>query len=350
MSRTASCEPSASATLIACSTCCPKQARFGRPVRSSCSAWWRFSSDSRRSSMSACLRAVMSRQMPWTPMGRPFSMITRLDTSRTTVCPSLWMNSCSKTVPESSPETLRSVARSGHLEPLRREVALEVRADQLLAGVAEDALERAVHLGDRLVHRDGGDRLVGVLEEIAVALLAGVGRVLGARALDRDSGDVRRELDQLDVVGAAVARVAVVEGERAEQRAVGREDRRRPAGCEPRLERNGAVIGPERIVRDVRDAHALAAVGGGAARPDARADRDAVHRLAVGGRQAGCGAVAQMHSVAVEQEDRREHFLAVLLDELAPGAAGRRAAERRRPRTRAAGPGLPRAPGRACDR
>ena len=60
-------------------------ARFGQPGEVSCSAWCRFSSASRRSSSSACLRAVMSRQIPWTPTGRPSSSITRLETSRITV-------------------------------------------------------------------------------------------------------------------------------------------------------------------------------------------------------------------------------------------------------------------------
>ena len=57
--------------------------------------------------------------------------------------PSLAMNSCSNVVPESSPESLRSVARCDVSRPLRRQVVGEVRADQLLAGVAEHALEGA---------------------------------------------------------------------------------------------------------------------------------------------------------------------------------------------------------------
>ena len=104
------CEPSFSATPIACSTSCPKQARLGRPVRSSCSAWWRLSRERRRSSTSSRLRSVMSRQMPWTPIGRPSCSTTRLETSRTTDWPSRAMNSCSNVVPERSPESLRSVS------------------------------------------------------------------------------------------------------------------------------------------------------------------------------------------------------------------------------------------------
>ena len=50
-----------------------------------------------------------------------------------------------------------------------------------------------------LVHRDGRDRLVRVLEEVAVALLALPRGLLGARALDRDPGQMRRELDEVDV-------------------------------------------------------------------------------------------------------------------------------------------------------
>ena len=203
----------------------------------------------------------------------------------------------------------------GQLESLGREIGRDVGADQLLAGVPQDSLERGVDLGEPLVHRDRCDRLVRVLEEIPVARLAGARRSLRARSLDRDAGDVRGELDDLDVVGAAVARLAVVEGERAEQRAVGGEYRRRPASTQPGIQRQPAEVGPQRVVRDVRDGHALAAVGGGAARSDARADRDAVDRLAVGRRKAGRRAVAQVHAVAIEQQDGCLHVFAVLLHE-----------------------------------
>ena len=113
--------------------------------------------------------------------------------------------------------------------------------------------------------------------------------------------------------------LAVVERERAEHRAVGREDRRRPAGLQARFERELAEVAPERIGRDVGDAHALAAEGGRAARSDARADRRPVDRLAVGRRQARSRAVPQVHAVA-----RR-------------AAGSRRARRRRAPRRSARG-------------
>ena len=128
----------------------------------------------------------------------------------------------------------RELARGrelGLLETPVGEVAREVRADQLLAVVAEHELERAVDVGDLLVHRDRADRLVRVLEEVAVAILALARGHARARALDRDGGQVRRELDEVGIAVGARAGLAVVQREGSEQRAVGREERRRPAGA-----------------------------------------------------------------------------------------------------------------------
>ena len=187
-----------------------------------------------------------------------------------------------------------------HPAPLWRQVARQVRADQLGSRVAEHPFERPVHLCDLLVHRDRRDRLVCVLEQIPVALLALSRRFLGARTLDRNARQAGGELDEVEVEGAAVVRLAVVERERAEHRAVGGEDRGRPAGAEPGFQGQTAVVAPQRVARDVRYAHALAPVGGGAARPGRGADLGAVDRLAIGLRQAGGRPVAQMQPVAIE--------------------------------------------------
>ena len=110
--------------------------------------------------------------------------------------------------------------------------------------------------------------------------------------------------------------MTIVERERAEQATVGREDGGRPARAEPGLQGQPGEVAPQRIGRDVRDADLLAAIGGRAARPDLRADRNPVDRLAVEGGQTRCGAVAQVHAVAVEQQDRGEQLIrGVLLDE-----------------------------------
>ena len=201
------------------------------------------------------------------------------------------------------------------LRPCRGQVLREARPDQLGARVAEHPLERTVHLGDLLVHRDGPDRLVRILEEVPVALLALPRGLLGTRALDRDSGQMRRELDEVHVACPALARLAVVEGERAEQPAARRDDGRRPARAETRVERKLAVVAPERVGRDVRDVDALAQVRSRPAGSDPGADRKPVDRLAVGLREAGSRAVAQVQPVAIQQEDGRDDVVTVLLDE-----------------------------------
>ena len=219
------------------------------------------------------------------------------------------MNSCSNVVPDDLAREL-ALGRAARLDAtLRREVLGEVRPDQLLAVVAQHELERAVHIGDLVIHRDRADRLVRVLEEVAVAILALPRGIARARALDRDAGQVRRQLDEVAVALRALAGLAVVERERAEQHAVGREERRRPAGAQLRLLGQLAEVLPERVGRDVRDADPLAEVGGGAARSDLRADRDAVHRLAPERRAGSARAVAQVHAVAVEQQDRGEQIV-----------------------------------------
>ena len=196
------------------------------------------------------------------------------------------------------------------------EVALEVRADQLLAVVAEHELEGAVDVGDLLVHRHRADRLVRVLEQVAVAILALARGRARARPLDRDGGQVRGELDEIRVAVGALAGLAVVQRERAEQGAVRREERRRPARAQRRTRRHLADALPQRVRRDVRDEDALAPEGGAAARSCRRADHDAVDALVPEVGQARPGAVAQVHAVTVHQEDRREQrILGVLLDE-----------------------------------
>ena len=223
-----------------------------------------------------------------------------------------------------------AVARPlGLHQTLRREVVGEVRADQLLAVVAEHALERAVHVGDVVVHRDGADRLVRVLEEVAVAIVARPGGIARAGPVDRDAGEVGGELDEVGVLARALVRLAVVEREGAEQHAVRREERGRPAGAERRARGELAVVRPERVVPDVGDGDALAPVGRGAAGADVLADRDAVDRLVPEVGKARSGTVPQPLAVTVEQQDRGQDLvLGVLLDEARDAGRARVAAPR----------------------
>jgi hypothetical protein len=69
----------------------------------------------RADSLSARRRSVTSRQMPWTPIGRPLLCITRVVTSAVTFRPSA-MNSCSQVVTSTSHEGgRRQAARAASL-------------------------------------------------------------------------------------------------------------------------------------------------------------------------------------------------------------------------------------------
>ena len=76
-----------------------------------------------------------------------------------------------------------------------------------------------------------------------------------------------------------------------------------------------AIVGPQRVGENIGDDHRLTAVGGGAARSDARPDLDAVDRLDVVRRQARRGAVAQPTPVVVQQQDGAQDAAELRLDQ-----------------------------------
>src|SRR5581483_363379 len=138
---------------------------------------------------------------------------------------------------------------------------------------------------------------------------------LVAVAFDSDARQVGQHRHQLALALARVVRLAVVDGALTKHAAVRAADGRGPAGAQAVGGRQIAVVGPQRVGRDIRDNHRLPPVGGRATGADGRADGNAVDPPVVPGGQAGGGTVAQVYAVAVEQEDRAEHPGRLGLDE-----------------------------------
>ena len=98
-------------------------------------------------------------------------------------------------------------------------------------------------------------------------------RALRAVALDRDGGRARHQLDGGELIVARSGGTVVVDRERADDLAVGRLDRRRPARTQSVAERQLAEVLPVGVGGDVRRDDRLPEVGRGAARADARGRR-----------------------------------------------------------------------------
>jgi hypothetical protein len=96
---------------------------------------------------------------------------------------------------------------------------------------------------------------------------------------------------------------AEVERERAEHVPVGIQNRRRPARAQAVLERERAVLVPQRVGGDVLDDDGLTPIRRSAAGARLRADRLAVHGTIERFRQAWRRAVADVQSVRIEQQD-----------------------------------------------
>ena len=100
------------------------------------------------------------------------------------------------------------------------------------------------------------------------------------------AGERRQARHQLEVAPQRAARLPEIERDRAEHAAVGRADRRRPAGAQTRGERGLAQVLPERVARDLGDDDLALQEDRGGAGTVARADLDLGDRVEeLGGRR-----------------------------------------------------------------
>ncbi len=131
-------------------------------------------------------------------------------------------------------------------------------------------------------------------------------------AFDGQGGAARHQRDRVDVVCGRRADGAVVVGKHPQQPAVGRLDRRGPAGPQAVRQRQVAPVRPAGTGRDVLHVYRTPAIGRGAPGRHGRPDGRAVHRRVVGLGQAGRRAMQQADPGLVHQRDRRPQFHAGL--------------------------------------
>ena len=105
-------------------------------------------------------------------------------------------------------------------------------ADDLVARLAVEQLQRADVAVDEAVAIADENRVAGVLEERAEFLFAFLQGFLRQLALDGDAHHVHRPLDELQLGGSGVAGFTVVNGEGAEDFPVVVVDRGGPAGVQ----------------------------------------------------------------------------------------------------------------------
>ena len=98
-------------------------------------------------------------------------------------------------------------------------------------------------------------------------------------------------------------RFAVIHRERAQDGAVGGYHGRGPAGPEAVAKGKVAVISPQRIARDIRHDHLASHEGRSPAGAGGRANSHAIDRMVIRLREAGRGAMAQVQSVRIEEQN-----------------------------------------------
>ena len=153
----------------------------------------------------------------------------------------------------------RGLEASRELDEQQVAVVVPERVVDLLEAVEVDQhdAERLVLDRDRALDPLAEEGAVGeagqavVQRLVEVALLARAHRCFRARAFDREARDVRCDLDELEIVRIALPRLGVVHRERADQLAVDRHDRHRPACAQAMPESELAVVRPERIAVNV---------------------------------------------------------------------------------------------------
>src|SRR5262245_37463703 len=124
--------------------------------------------------------------------------------------------------------------------------------------------------------------------------------ILGALVLDRDTGNVRRNLGESRFRSSRRLRLAVIHRKRPQHFSLARKDRRRPAGAQARQFREFAIVFPERIGEHVRHDDLLATIHRSTAGTILWPNRSAVDSLYINLRQVWRRAVENVLSVLAE--------------------------------------------------
>src|SRR5450755_2475071 len=114
--------------------------------------------------------------------------------------------------------------------------------------------------------------------------------------------------------GVRRLRLAVVDGKGAKHPAVLRRDGRGPAGSQAERQSQIAVVGPQRVGRDIGHDDRLLPINGGAARSHARPYLRSVNGPCVFLGKTGGSAVAQSYAVSVQKKNGTQHSAVLLLN------------------------------------
>jgi len=130
-------------------------------------------------------------------------------------------------------------------------------------------------------------------------------------ALDSDSGNAARVIDQLDFGGPRMANLTVVDAKGPQHPSVVRHDGARPGGAKSSLQSKISKARPFRVRSDVRNEDRLPKVSGCAARSDIRTDAQSIGRCPVGFSHVWGDDISQVQTVLFKQENRTQHSLTV---------------------------------------
>ena len=120
-------------------------------------------------------------------------------------------------------------------------------------------------------------------------------------------------LDEFQLDGRGVARLAVVNGQHAEDFPLAVMDRRGPAGAQAVLERELAVTRPQRVAGDVLHDHLPVQRNRRRAGRDLGTNDQTLKAAPECLRQAGAGAEPQVDAVLIEQHDRADRSLQLII-------------------------------------
>ncbi|MNS75520.1 hypothetical protein D3C72_1090420 [compost metagenome] len=162
--------------------------------------------------------------------------------------------------------------------------------------------DAAIIVAQGLAKKEG---LLHAVEHGAPALTARAQRGIRQVAFDGQGGAARHHRQCVDIVGGWRSHDAVVVREHAQQAAVGRFDRRGPAGAQAVRKRQVTPILPVGVRGNIVHIYRVAGVGSRAPRGYVGSDGRALQRRAEFRRQARRGVVDQIGACFVDQCDRR---------------------------------------------
>ena len=152
------------------------------------------------------------------------------------------------------------------------------------------------------------------LDERAIAILDRAKLSLSAIVPDGHASQMRGVRDDAQVAIIGSARLAIIDGEGAENCAVVPDDGCRPTGPQAMHLRQLTVVFPQRVRVDVGNHDQLFAIGSGAAGANLGPDLESIRRLTISKRKARASSVAQCDCIAIQKKNGTQQAILLLFD------------------------------------